>query len=443
MDNNNYIPLFLFEEQPPAEGGSGGSGGGTPAIPGSMAAGLKDLVAEQGVEVTDPPPAEGDGGDGGSGDDNDINLDDYTDEQLDAIEAKSEDERTDEDKKVLAALAKENEGEGGDDDNEDGDDKIITDKEYDNLLDKLDKGEELTDDEKASMDAYDDANSTINVLKGVFDFEELKDNTYEDNTQGAQQLANDAAKIIADNLIDEYFEKYPPLQMLKEHAIDNGRSLDTFLLQNQQQDFSQFDIKTEDGAEDLLRYSYSKKGLSKDKIDTLIKVTKDGGKLLDEAKDEFKTLDAIHKQEVDAKKAAEDKQIAEDKARSEQQIKDYTAAVKRGKILGVSLSKQEQAELLDFSYKVDDNGVPAAVNAYNALSEEKKALFNMILMKDFKIGGLGVKEVRERSFSTRDSRRSRRTRGSNSNTGGSGGSSNNQNNDPLKGKSFKDIISRK
>lgn len=324
--------------------------------------------------------------------DNAVDTDDIVDDNIDDS---AEDEELDDAAKQAAADATDDSN--SDDDNDDSDDDI--DEEVINKIKEKEESER-TDEENEQLEQFEEQNKPfIYKLRDSYGYEELSEKEYENTQEGFKELNNDISKIQAKTLMETMLEEYPSMQKLYEHTVVNKLPEETFLLEVQKPNYSKFDLKTDEGASEMIRLALSDKDIDEDIVEATIDKYKNEGKLKEKSKSYFDSYEADRQSKIESQNEQSKKQQEAYQLEQDQIAKDTKQLISKGKLRGIELNVNDQKQYVDYLSKVDsESGDPQIVSDFNNLSLEDKHFINYQIFKRFELKGIESKKINKQTL---------------------------------------------
>ena len=332
--------------------------------------GLDDLNLENII-------GDGAGGDESFGEGDDIkDGDDDGSANLDKTKSKEEE---------VEDKSKEGEESGEDDDDTKGkgdDVDELTDEQVEEKLKKLEEkdAEELTDEDKAFIDEHTEISPLNQIYEEFGEIEGIDVSSYEDSIEGAinlsKDLANEKAKQVGTQLFQEALERIPEIAELYKHVAIEGKTLETFLLKNQQSDYSKFDLTNESGQKQMIRYKLETMNkLDSSSVNTLLQNLENEGKLEETAKTFKGELDTAKAETVKQREAAEAEAFQRQQQDNDKLISEAKTLIRGGKLGDLKLNAQQAKE---FENQVLTEGLVA--KTYDELSLEDRLALDYLTL---------------------------------------------------------------
>jgi hypothetical protein len=150
-----------------------------------------------------------------------------------------------------------------------------------------DKDEDLIEEPKQSEKDEQDSETTSNTVVGDI-LEKLgydTENEYDDTTEGLLQLTQDVGSQIAEDQLDQLFEKFPLVKNHLQYVLSGGDSQQFMKAYDPNNDYSKMNVSEEDVVSQraVLSDYFKAKGHEDDFIQEILEDYKDSGKLFDKA----------------------------------------------------------------------------------------------------------------------------------------------------------------
>lgn len=335
-----------------------------------------------------------------------INLSDEDKNRFEELQSVEEDDLSEEDKKFLEKvkpLIEKNSkggqqtGEGDDDGDDGGDDPQLTDEEIEALRNKPE--EELTDEEKQILEDLD--KPFIAKISEAVGFQLPEGKEYSDDTEGLSEFAKDYANSIAEQEINNFMETNPEVFDFFE-ARKAGMSSEEYL--QRLNGYEQATVKITDDTpeavqEQVLRTSYAYKGYDKEDIDVLIQKAKDNGNLLEEATKGSKFVQKAYKEEMQAIKQQNEELEAERIKKNKAFWSEATKVIQSGNLDGAFIPETEREKFFNYLTQKDENGLTEKDKKRKALTPKEIMKIEWAIYNNFEGIGGSSKDRKKVSFS--------------------------------------------
>lgn len=271
----------------------------------------------------------------------------------------------------------------------------LTEEEIQAKLDELDKKDEdkLTEDEKQfiednTLTAKDRFYQTIGEEEGI----NLED--YDNSLEGVAELSKDIvakrSETVAKQMLQDTMNEVPEIGMLYKHVVEEGKSLETFLLKHHEADYSKIDITNEDGQKQLLTYYYKTvKNLDDKATGSLVEIHANGGKLLEDAKTIKAEMDTIREQQIKEITEKENAFKAQQEAKNKEAIARTQKIIRSRNIGGLKLTEKEakafEKQIFEFDSKANQSLVE---KSYSQMSEEERLILDYLTVNKDKLKSL-------------------------------------------------------
>lgn len=247
-----------------------------------------------------------------------------------------------------------------------------------------DQGNAADDVDSDTAEILTQFRSSIETELGVeFTDEELSEIASSPDIQTASKLAGLGAKKLAQKLLQDELAASPDFEKAYNYIKAKG-SLAGIEEKFSTPDYSQVDLTVEDNQKAMYKTLLTMQGLDSADADELVTVAVDKGTLKVKSEAAQKLVVEHYQEELDAK-IAQDKQVIKTQQENDQKIfTEVTDFVKTGKIMGVTLSKEDQKSFTDFMFKpLDKTGLTARDKYTNEISIEKDMYIEYLKFKDF------------------------------------------------------------
>ena len=161
--------------------------------------------------------------------------------------------------------------------------------------------------------------------------------------------------VVNQNSIPTYADER--IQALDEYVKNGGRFEDFYAKQQEALTLDSIDLEDENNQKAVVREFMRYNGYKDDQINKRIARFEDADMLYDEAEDALGRLKEIRQTEVEAAEQRQYEQAVQEQERSMQFVQDVSNQINSlTDIRGVAVPKEDRKALLDYIFKVDQNG---------------------------------------------------------------------------------------
>jgi len=248
------------------------------------------------------------------------------------------------------------------------------------------EGKDIPADTGDSPDAADEDTIVSEIIAKLgFETEE----EYEDTSEGLMKLTQDMGAKVAENQLDELFDKFPLIQKHLQYVLDGGDSQNFMQAYNPKMDYDKMEIKNDDlqTQRSVLGEYFKLKGHDKEFIDELLEDYQDSGKLLGKAtaaKDALGKMQIKEREELTAKQAS-------DRKGQELQTKEFWNGVRKtidesNEFSGIVVPTREKSKFYDYiSAPINKTGQTQRDVDHKDASMDVKLAMDYLMYKGFKL----------------------------------------------------------
>tara|TARA_R110002096_G_scaffold8080_2_gene34250 strand:+ start:1549 stop:2652 length:1104 start_codon:yes stop_codon:yes gene_type:complete len=218
------------------------------------------------------------------------------------------------------------------------------------------------------------------------------DEEYEDTSEGLMKLTQDMGARVAENQLDELFEKFPVIQKHLQYVLDGGDSQKFMQAYDPKMDYEKMEIKNDDlqTQRSVLGEYFKLKGHDQEFIDELLEDYQDSGKLLDKAtaaKSALGKMQVKDREELTAKQAS-------DRKGQEQETKEFWNGVRKTidestEFSGIVVPTREKSKFYDYiSAPINKTGHTQRDVDHKEASMDVKLAMDYLMYKGFKLNDI-------------------------------------------------------
>ena len=248
--------------------------------------------------------------------------------------------------------------------------------------------EDIVEEKEEVESSEDDTIVSEIITKLGFETEE----EYEDTSEGLLKLTQDMGAKLAEDQLDNLFEKFPLIQKHLEYVLNGGDSQNFMQAYDPQLDYSKMEVSENDiqVQKSVLGEYFKLKGHDKEFIDELLEDYQDSGKLLNKAK---AAKDALTKMQTQQRADLTAKQ-AEQRKQQEKQQKEFWNGVRKTiddseEFSGIVVPKREKSKFYDYiSSPINKNGQTQRDLDHSDASMDVKLAIDYLMFKGFKLNDI-------------------------------------------------------
>ena len=263
-------------------------------------------------------------------------------------------------------------------------DEPTTDVEYD-------KDEDLIEEPKQSEKDEQDSETTSNTVVGDI-LEKLgydTENEYDDTTEGLLQLTQDVGSQIAEDQLDQLFEKFPLVKNHLQYVLSGGDSQQFMKAYDPNNDYSKMDVSEEDVVSQraVLSDYFKAKGHEDDFIQEILEDYKDSGKLFDKA---TRAQEALAKSQSETREKMLQNQKTQQAENNKKQKEFwngvYDTIENSTEFAGLTVPKREKTKFFNYiSTPVTREGQTQRDLDHGNAEMEVKLAIDYLMFKGFKL----------------------------------------------------------
>lgn len=248
--------------------------------------------------------------------------------------------------------------------------------------------EDIVEEKEEVESSEDDTIVSEIITKLGFETEE----EYEDTSEGLLKLTQDMGAKLAEDQLDNLFEKFPLIQKHLEYVLNGGDSQNFMQAYDPQLDYSKMEVSENDVQvqKSVLGEYFKLKGHDKEFIDELLEDYQDSGKLLNKAK---AAKDALTKMQTQQRADLTAKQ-AEQRKQQETQQKEFWNGIRKTiddseEFSGIVVPKREKSKFYDYiSSPINKNGQTQRDLDHSDASMDVKLAIDYLMFKGFKLNDI-------------------------------------------------------
>ena len=248
--------------------------------------------------------------------------------------------------------------------------------------------EDIVEEKEEVESSEDDTIVSEIITKLGFETEE----EYEDTSEGLLKLTQDMGAKLAEDQLDNLFEKFPLIQKHLEYVLNGGDSQNFMQAYDPQLDYSKMEVSENDVQvqKSVLGEYFKLKGHDKEFIDELLEDYQDSGKLLNKAK---AAKDALTKMQTQQRADLTAKQ-AEQRKQQEKQQKEFWNGIRKTiddseEFSGIVVPKREKSKFYDYiSSPINKNGQTQRDLDHSEASMDVKLAIDYLMFKGFKLNDI-------------------------------------------------------
>ena len=272
------------------------------------------------------------------------------------------------------------------------DDDLTDDQEYDQ---EDDRGDEDSDDEvedkplktKTVEDSDTESNTVVGDILEKLGYD--TENEYDDTTEGLLQLTQDVGSQMAEDQLDQLFEKFPLVKNHLQYVLSGGDSQQFMKAYDPNNDYSKMDVSEGDiGSQRAVLSDYFKaKGHDSEFIEEILEDYQDSGKLFTKATRAKDALAQVQTKEREQLLEGQKSQQAEtSKKQKEFWNGVYDTIENSNEFAGLTVPKREKSKFFGYiSNPVNSNGQTQRDIDHGSAEMEVKLAIDYLMFKGFKL----------------------------------------------------------
>jgi|TARA_R110002167_G_scaffold190722_2_gene393047 hypothetical protein len=267
----------------------------------------------------------------------------------------------------------------------------------DDLSDDLgdDQGDEDSDDEvedkplkeKTVEDSDGESNTVVGDILEKLGYD--TENEYDDTTEGLLQLTQDVGSQMAEDQLDQLFEKFPLVKNHLQYVLSGGDSQQFMKAYDPNNDYSKMDVSEGDiGSQRAVLSDYFKaKGHDSEFIEEILEDYQDSGKLFTKA---TRAKDALAQSQAKEREQLLEGQKSQQAETSKKQKEFwngvYDTIENSNEFAGLTVPKREKSKFFGYiSNPVNSNGQTQRDIDHGSAEMEVKLAIDYLMFKGFKL----------------------------------------------------------
>jgi len=263
-------------------------------------------------------------------------------------------------------------------------DDITTDVEDDEDEDLIEEPEQSKKDEQDSETA---SNTVVGDILEKLGYD--TENEYDDTTDGLLQLTQDVGSQIAEDQLDQLFEKFPLVKNHLQYVLSGGDSQQFMKAYDPNNDYSKMNVSEEDvvSQRSVLSDYFKAKGHEDDFIQEILEDYKDSGKLFDKA---TRAQEALAKSQSKTREqmleGQKTQQAENNKKQKEFWNGVYDTIENSNEFAGLTVPKREKTKFFNYiSSPVTREGQTQRDLDHGNAEMEVKLAIDYLMFKGFKL----------------------------------------------------------
>lgn len=258
-----------------------------------------------------------------------------------------------------------------------------------------DRGDEDSDDEvedkplkeKTVEDSDTESNTVVGDILEKLGYD--TENEYDDTTEGLLQLTQDVGSQMAEDQLDQLFEKFPLVKNHLQYVLSGGDSQQFMKAYDPNNDYSKMDVSEGDiGSQRAVLNDYFKaKGHDDDFIEEILEDYQDSGKLFNKA---TRAKDALAQSQAKEREQLIESQKAQKEENSRKQKEFwngvYDTIENSNEFAGLTVPKREKSKFFGYiSNPVNPQGQTQRDIDHGSAEMEVKLAIDYLMFKGFKL----------------------------------------------------------
>jgi len=227
---------------------------------------------------------------------------------------------------------------------------------------------------------------------------------YEDTTEGLTQMTEDVSKAMAEEQMQQLFEKFPLVKNHLEYVLNGGQSQDFMQAYDPNLDYSKISLQEEDARSQkaILSDYFVTKGHDKNFINELITDYEETGKLYQKAEAARIALTKVQGQQR-AQMLEQQKQQRAQAAKDQEEFWNGVSQTidEADELAGINIPKREKAKFFDYvSRPVAQDGSTQRDLDHNESELEVRLAIDYLMFKGFDLKNIINKKARSQNART-------------------------------------------
>jgi hypothetical protein len=259
--------------------------------------------------------------------------------------------------------------------------------------------EEEEVDEEVDEEESEGEQTVVSEIMSKLGYE--SDGEYDDTTEGLIQLTQDMGQQMAEDQMEELFEKFPLVKNHLQYVLNGGDSQDFMQAYDPNLDYNQVEITEDDtrSQKAILSDYFATKGHDQNFINELLEDYEDTGKLYQKAESAKKALAGLQAQERQTL-------VQQQKEQREQTIKqqeEFWGNVQEtiqnsDEFAGLSITQRDKGKFFDYiSRPVTKDGYTQRDLDHNEAEMDVRLAIDYLMYKGFNLNDIVDKKARTKS----------------------------------------------
>lgn len=281
-----------------------------------------------------------------------------------------------------------------DDDADDKQETPTAEQDDDDDEDKDDEG-----DQKDTKEDDDDTAADDSIVGQILEKLGYKvEENYDDTTEGLLKLTQDVGSQMAEEQLDQLFEKFPLVKNHLQYVLDGGDSQNFMQAYNPESDYSKMDISEDDvrSQKSILADYFTEKGHDKEFINELIEDYQDSGKLHSKAQAAQTALVNVQTQKRQ-QLVTQQKEMKVQNAKNQEEFWNgvYDTIENSQEFAGLSVPKRDKAKFFKYlSQPVNQNGQTQRDVDHGSADMEIKLAIDYLMYNKFNLSSIINKKAK-------------------------------------------------
>tara|TARA_R110001583_G_scaffold70882_3_gene200097 strand:+ start:1914 stop:3053 length:1140 start_codon:yes stop_codon:yes gene_type:complete len=267
------------------------------------------------------------------------------------------------------------------------------------VLKKKSKEQVSKDDEEVKAEEDD---SIVGQVLSKLGYE--VDETYDDTTEGLVALAKDVGTQMADDTLDELFEKFPLVKKHLDYAMSGGDSQNFMTMYDPRSDYSKINLREKDLQTQryVLAQYFKTKGHDDEFVSEMLEDYEDSGKLYKKANAAKSALEKYQQEErYQALEGQKQSQVKQKKEQKEFWDGVYETIDTSTEFKGISVPEREKNKFFNYLSKpVTKEGYTQRDLDHSDSQMDTKLAIDYLMFKGFNLDKIIDKKARTKSTRT-------------------------------------------
>ena len=322
----------------------------------------------------------------------DISFDDMLDGGIEAVAEEKQPEPKEE-------VATDNELDADADNLKVEDKEEIVEEDSEEPEEQEEKEEEEYEEEESEEEESDEEQTVVSEILSKLGYE--SDGEYDDTTEGLIQLTQDMGQQMAEEQMEELFDKFPLVKNHLEYVLNGGNSQDFMQAYDPNLDYNQVEITEDDtrSQKAILSDYFATKGHDQNFINELLEDYEDTGKLYQKAENAKKALASMQAQERQTLVQQQREQREQAMQQEEEFWGDVQETIQNSdEFAGLSITQRDKGKFFDYiSRPVTKEGYTQRDLDHNEAEMDVRLAIDYLMFKGFNLNDIVDRKARTKN----------------------------------------------